>query len=73
MKWVIFMNIWNNIKLFASNFSFIFGVRPDIAIIFIILCIIALIICILIAKKNHLFNFSKNESLKKVKDCEFLQ
>lgn len=39
----------------------IIGVRPDIALLFLIIFVVALFICILIAKQNYLFNFSRSK------------
>ena len=66
------MNDLNFLETLTYYFNFSFGARPDISVIFIGLFLTALFLCVLLAKKNRLFYFSKEEPWKAGKDKELL-
>ena len=66
------MNNLNFLEILTYYFNFKIGARPDIGFIFVILFLTALSLCVVIAKKNRLFYFSKEEPWKVGKDKELL-
>ncbi len=64
------MGIRDNLIFVISRSGIILGARPDAAIIFMIFFLAALILCIRVANKNHLFCSSKKGIQKNAEDCE---
>lgn len=57
----------------SSYFRHTIGVRPDIALLFILFFLIALAWCIRLSKKYQLFNFSNNVLQENLNDWELLK
>ncbi|QHQ59970.1 hypothetical protein Ana3638_03560 [Anaerocolumna sedimenticola] len=64
------MNIIGDLLFAIGRPSYLLGARPDAAIIFLLFFVIALLICIKIANRNHLFSTSDKRVLNNAKECE---
>lgn len=71
------MNLQNNMEDSMNNsmdkYIDSLGIRPDIAFLILIVFCIALIVCVILAKKNHLFYFSKKDTYNNTSEQELLQ